>query len=177
MELFRENVYLTEFYIYSCEDDYEVDDYIRKFPNLYFELPNNLEFVFTYKDLFREYNDRLYFMIIFKNEAILSFSPKWVMGEIFLRKYTTLFNYETREISFYRKQVEQTNINSKKSCAFDFSTLKIIKIGCGIIFLLLLIFVIFLLYRRYLKSKKINADELEEKDYIDDKKENKDDLL
>ena len=157
----KENIYLTDFFVFSCQNTYEVDDYIKSFPSLYFELPNDLKFVFTYKDLFKLFNDRLYFMIIFKIEAILAFSPKWIMGEPFLRKYLTLFNYETREISFYRNQVELTNKGSLKKLTYDFSLFKKLKIIGGIIFGLIIIVVLFLIYRKKLRSRKINAAELE----------------
>jgi cbb3-type cytochrome oxidase subunit 3 len=161
VEVMKENIYLTDFFVFSCQNTYEVDDYIKSFPSLYFELPNDLKFVFTYKDLFKLFNDRLYFMIIFKIEAILAFSPKWIMGEPFLRKYLTLFNYETREISFYRNQVELTNKGSLKKLTYDFSLFKKLKIIGGIIFALIIIVVLFLIYRKKLRSRKINAAELE----------------
>ena len=177
VEIFKENIYLTDFLVFSCDNNYEVEDYIKSFPNLYFELPNNLEFIFTYNDLFQIHNNRFYFMIIFKIEGILAFSPKWIMGDIFLRKYLALFNYETREISFYRNQVEKTNKKSIKICVYDFSMIKKIKILCGIILGLIIIIIFFLLYRRNVKSRKINANELEKKPSLDDKKINKEEIL
>ncbi len=177
VELFQEKVYLTEYNVFSCENNYKVDDYIKSFPTLYFKLDNNLEFIFTYNDLFQVYNDRIYFMIIFRDETILAFKPKWVMGEIFLRKYLTLFNYETREILFYRNQVEQINTETKNKCSYDFSILKIVKIVSGIIFGLIIIFILFLLYRKNVKKKKIIASELEDREPIDNKKEDKKNIL
>ena len=64
-DVFQENVYLTSFYVFSCENNYEVQNYIKSFPILYFQLDNNLEFIFAYNDLFKEIDDKLYFMIIF----------------------------------------------------------------------------------------------------------------
>ena len=133
-------------------------------------MENNLEFIFTYNDLFKVINDRLYFMIIFKVEAVLAFSPKWVMGELFLRKYLTLFNYETREISFYKSNVEEINIETKKNA----SNYSLLKIFCGIIIAIIIIYIAFLLFRKYIKSKKVIADDLEN---IDNKNENEDDVL
>ena len=133
-------------------------------------MENDLEFIFTYNDLFKVINDRLYFMIIFKVEAVLAFRPKWVMGEIFLRKYLTLFNYEAREISFYKSNVERINIETEKN-ASNYSLLKII---CGIIIGILIIYIAFLLFRKYIKSKKVIADDVEN---LENKNENKDDVL
>ena len=177
VEIFKENIYLTDFFVFSCENNYKVEDYIKSFPNLYFELPNNLEFIFTYNDLFQLHNDRFYFMIIFKIEAILAFSPKWIMGENFLRKYLTLFNYETREISFYRNQVEKANMETLNICYYDFSMIKKIKILFGIILGLIIILISFLLYRKNVKKRKISAKELENKPSFDDKKGNKSEIL
>ena len=173
VEVMKENIYLTDFFVFSCQNNYEVDDYIKSFPTLYFEFSNNLQFIFTYKDLFKVFNDRLYFMVIFKIEAILAFSPKWVVGEPFLRKYLTLFNYETREISFYRNQVELANKDSLKSLSYDFSLLKKLKIICIIIFGLIVMLILFLIYRKNVKSRKINAAELEK----EEKNGNKNEIL
>ena len=173
MDVIQENVYLTSYYVFSCENSFEVQYNIKSFPTLYFNLDNNLEFVFSYNDLFKEINNRLYFMIIFKVEAVLNFSPKWVMGEIFLRKYLTLFNYETREISFYKSKVEEINSETLKN-AMDYTVLKII---CGIILGLILIYIAFLLFRKYIKSKKVAADDLENIDSINKEKGNKNEVL
>ena len=170
MDVFQENVYLTDYFVFSCENDFQVQYNIKSFPILYFKLENDLEFIFTYNDLFKVINDRLYFMIIFKVEAVLAFRPKWVMGEIFLRKYLTLFNYEAREISFYKSNVERINIETEKN-ASNYSLLKII---CGIIIGILIIYIAFLLFRKYIKSKKVIADDVEN---LDNENENKDDVL
>ena len=47
----------------------------------------------------------MYFLIIFKNTVRTS----WSMGELFLRKYTTSFNYDSKIVSFYKQQVDEMN--------------------------------------------------------------------
>ena len=160
VEVMKENIYLTDFFVFSCQNTYEVDDYIKSFPSLYFELPNDLKFVFTYKDLFKLFNDRLYFMIIFKIEAILAFSPKWIMGEPFLRKYFFLFDQDRKIIGFYNK------IDEDKKYTFAYI---VIFILIGICIILIALLTKYVLY----KPRKIRANELEDNyDYLPENQEN-----
>ena len=172
-DIFQENVYFIEYFIFSCENNLEVQNYIKSFPILYFKMKNNLEFIFTYKDLFKEIDDRLYFMIIFKVGDILTPTPKWVMGEIFLRKYLTLFNYETREIGFYKSKVKGINTETKKNS----SNYILLKIFCVIIIGIIVIYITFLLFRKYIKYKKVIADDVENINSNNNKKENKNEVL
>lgn len=76
------------------------------FPTLYLEMKEtNLTFLFNYKELFKLYDDQLYFLICFNKDN----NQNWEMGEIFLRKYITSFNYDTKTISFYKTQVDEIN--------------------------------------------------------------------
>ena len=97
------------------------------------------------------------------------------MGEIFLRKYLTTFNYETREIIFYKNQIEEANKINNISYN-EFNLLKIIKIYIEIFIILITIYSIFLLYRKYKKYKSINSNELEDKNLIDTSKEINDNI-
>ena len=169
VEVFTDNIYLSNYDVFSCENSFEIREHIKSFPILYFELNNDLEFIFTYEDLFKVFNDTLYFMIIFRSEKGTVFAPRWVMGEIFLRKYLTVFNYETKEISFYKNLVEQINIDSENSYFYSFSLIKLLKIIGGVIIGLIIIWILFLLYRKYIKSKKVNATELEKSNSLDEK--------
>ena len=58
-----------------------------------------------------------------------------------------------------------------------FYILKIVKIVSGIIFGLIIIFILFLLYRKNVKKKKIIASELEDREPIDNKKGDKKNIL
>ena len=99
----KENIYISQDIVYSCENNDIVKEKIKQFPTLYFEIKTyNLTFLFNYKELFKLYNNRLYFLFIFKSSA-------WEFGELFLRKYTTSFNYDGNFISFYKQQVDQMN--------------------------------------------------------------------
>ena len=174
VETFIDNVYLPNYNAFSCENSFSMRNHIKSFPTLYFNLSNGLQFMFTYEELFKVFNDRLYFMVIFREKKYTVFKPHWVVGELFLRKYLTVFSFNSKEISFYRNQVEQANIesiNSLKSFSLTF------KIICGVLIGLILLFIAFVLYRRYLKSKKVNANDLEDGNSVEEKDKNKDDML
>ena len=171
VELLEENIFPFEYYVYSCDNNLIMKDNIKSFPSLYFKInQNNLTFFFTYHELFKLYNDRLYFMIIFKDEKFPSYFPHWIMGEIFLRKYLTSFNYEAKTISFYRNQVNEINIQSQIISSTNITRKnlnisKYIRILVEIIMGLFIVFILYLLYRKYRKSRKILANELEDGNY------------
>ena len=174
----QEHIYLSKDSVYSCENNEIVKEKIKKFPTLYFEIKEyNLKFLFNYK-----FNNRLYFLIIFKSSV-------WEFGELFLRKYTTSFNYDGNFISFYKQQVDEIN---KKTDIID-PELKpseepsndpfekneenikknniriIVEIIMGIIILITaVIIVIFII--RWKKARKKRADELDDEyDYMPEK--------
>ena len=105
IDIIEENILIAKDTVYSCENNNIVKNKIKYFPNLYFEIKeSNLTFLFNYKELFKLNHNRVYFLIIFKNN-------NWEFGEIFLRKYITSFNYDLHTISFYKEQVD--NLLSK----------------------------------------------------------------
>ena len=106
IDYINENIYISSDIVYSCENNNIVREKIKSFPNLYFEMkPYNLTFLFNYKELFKLHNNRLYFLIIYKNSIFNS----WEVGELFLRKYITSFNFDSKTISFYKTQVDEIN--------------------------------------------------------------------
>ena len=183
VELLGENVFPNEYYVYSCNNNKEIQDKIKLFPDLIFEIKtNNLTFIFTYNDLFKEFNDKIYFMVIFLNEKYSAYVPRWTMGEIFLRKYLTSFNQDTKLISFYRNQVDEMNNKNqnnyepstpKKSLSLSNHIRTLFEIIMGII----IIFILYLLYRKYRNSRKLHANELEDSNYVYVQKENKNPIL
>ena len=179
VELLSENVFKNEYYIYSCENNKEVKEYVKFFPSLYFEIKsNNLTFIFTYNDLFKVFNDRLYFMIIFRDEKY-SYVPRWIMGDIFLRKYITTYNYDAKTFIFYKNQIDEVNIkskiiyiknnNSKKKIIIS----KYIRTLFEILMGLIIIIILYLFYRKFINTRKIHANELEDSNYIYVPHENK----
>ena len=78
----EENIYVSKDIIYSCDNSNIMKERIKTFPTLYFLLkPYNLTFLFNYQELFQLHNNRLYFLIYYKN----SYYSNWEIGEIFLR--------------------------------------------------------------------------------------------
>ena len=179
-EMVDENIFPFEYNIYSCEKNEKFQNKIQEFPTLYFEnKSNNLTFIFTYKDLFKEFNDRIYFMIIFQISKIATnYFPRWIMGDIFMRKYLTIFNYDSKTISFYRSQINEANIQSQvmnipKNKSKKWNISKYARVFFEIIMGLFLIVTLYLLYRKYRNSRKIHANELEDSNYIYMPKDNK----
>lgn len=104
---------------------------------------DNKQFVFTYEDLFYQLEQLCVFTMAQNTKNI-----EWKFGLTFLLKYKTLFDYDTKSISFYSKE---------KLPSIDLDLLfpinRIIKwitiLGIIIIIIFLSIFI-----RRYIKGRK-----------------------
>ena len=169
-EYLEENLYIATHRVYSCNNTKEVQEQIKLFPTLYFEIKqNNLSFIFTYKELFSLFNERIYFLINFKDGNYTD----WKMGDIFLRKYLTSFNYDAKTISFYRNQVDEINSKSKvpdyieNKNASKVEIGKIIRIIIEIIMGIIIIVISVLLYKKYKSSRKKRANELDDDENYD----------
>ena len=158
---YKENLN-EKFYIYSCENNTMMREKLKSFPTLYFEMKDyNLVFLFNYKELFKEHNNTIYFLIYFDGKSY----SNWEMGEIFLRKYITSFNYYSKTISFYRTQIDE--INKKTDIRFpneepeenpkkeNNEIIVIIIIVVGIVFIVSIIaLILFLVIIKKLRKKK-----------------------
>lgn len=184
-----ENNYISQDYIYSCVNNDYMKERIKNFPTLYLEIKQyNLTFLFNYQELFQLHDNRLYFLIMFKNKT-----SDWSFGEIFLRKYTSSYNYDSKTISFYKKQVD--DINSKTDIHPDPDdsdeyitdtpsddssdiapndnnyTGKIVRIIIEVIMGVIIVVVVTILIIRFRKSRKKRANELkDEYEYVSDEK-------
>ena len=106
-----ENIYKAQDIVYSCENNNIIKEKIKTFPTLYFLIkPYNLTFLFNFTELFKLHNNRLYFLIYYKIDSY----SNWEVGELFLRKYITSFNYYSKTISFYKSQVDEINKKTDK---------------------------------------------------------------
>ena len=158
---YKENLN-EKFYIYSCENNTMMREKLKSFPTLYFEMKDyNLVFLFNYKELFKEHNNTIYFLIYFDGNTY----SNWEIGEIFLRKYITSFNYYSKTISFYRTQIDE--INKKTDIRFpneepeenpkkeNNEIIVIIIIVVGIVFIVSIIaLILFLVICKKLRKKK-----------------------
>ena len=138
---------MSSYYYTVCNKNID----LQKFPILILQIdPLKYNFTFDYKDLFLEFENKLYFMIIFQ-----LIPDKWVLGEIFFKKYQIVFDKEKKIYELYFKQSSPNKKNF-----FKFSPWIIV-----LIFGLLLIisfFLIIYLYRIIKKRRKIRANELED---------------
>ena len=184
VENLDDNIYISQRITYSCLNNQEVQEQIKSFPTLYFEIKsNNLTFMFTYKDLFKSFNDRLYFLVSFINYN----TSDWTMGELFLRKYLASFNYDSKTISFYRNQVDEINYKSqipdvpnntnKEENSSNLNIGKIIRIIIEILMGITIIVILIVLIKKYKNSRKKHANELDDDDYDYIPKEKKEPIL
>ena len=159
LEIFNIITFHSENYsVFICnKEKIKSKDKIKKFPNLYFYNSDfNYTFVLTYEDLFKEINDKIYFMIIFpKTET------HWHLGLPFLRKYQFVLNYDSKTVGFYiPKESENNSERDDKKGGSSF----IIYICVGIIFCILLA-VAYFLGKKLNETRKKRANELKEDGY------------
>ena len=174
-ESIDEHILIAHDLIYSCENNKEIQEKIKSFPTLYFEIKTyNITFLFNYKELFKLHNNRLYFLVMFKNN-----SQNWDIGEIFYRKYLTSFDYYSKTIAFYKTQIDdinkktdipEENNNSKQKQKNDETPNKsnaikiVICVVVGVV-LIAAVITIIILVMKLKKNRKKRADELKDDDY------------
>ena len=78
-----------------CNSDFKKS--ISSFPKIYF-FSERLSYIFNldYNDVFKEYNNKIYFLIIFKQ----AMNTIWRVGKIFMKKYPFIFDNDQKTISF-----------------------------------------------------------------------------
>ena len=144
---FRDFKSTFNYKIYICND--KID--LQKFPSLKFYLKEfNFYFEFTSEDLFFKYKNKYYFLIAFTNKT------NWRLGKQFFQKYTLVFNQDKRTIGFYNNFSKN---NVKNILKWIFLMILVI------IILLLMINLRYKTILKLFKSKRIQANELEEETY------------
>ncbi len=143
-----DNPYEINYYYFYCDRTVN----IKEFPDLNFELKyNKYNITFTYKDLFTEYDNKLFFLIIFG-------SNNWHFGKIFLEKYRVVFNQNKKIISLSLEK-----IRDKQNKKFKFN----INYYLIIIFLLIIIIIAIIIIFIKLYPRRKRAFELDDNyDYI-----------
>ena len=109
-EITKDNKYRT----FSCINNLSIKEELKsKFPKLNFVHKNFLyTFELTFDDLFRPKGEKIYFLIWFSTTV----NPHWEMGLPFMKKYVFNYNYDNKLISFYNKDLKESNeMNSNKS--------------------------------------------------------------
>ena len=75
---------------------------IYKLPSIQFKSRDlNFTFEMTYKDLFKEINGKLFFLIYF-NKLDKNQFKFWILGKPFIKKYQFIFEQEKRLVGFYQ---------------------------------------------------------------------------
>ena len=179
-ELISENKYTNKYNIYSCNNTNKIKEKIKIFPTINFTIKSdNLLFCLQYNDLFKSFENKLYFMIIFPNDLYREKSNQWSIGEIFMKKYIATFNLESKSIYFYKNQINKAN--NYIDFNNDIDKIKgenkngnnIMRILIEIFMGIIIIFFLYLIYRKYRKNRKLLANELEDSNYVYVPNENK----
>ena len=135
------------YYYYECEKNTD----ISSFKDLIFEhqeFMNN--FVLTKNDLFRKYEDKLYFLIVF--DKFSSYGKSWKLGKPFIRKYNFLYDTDNKIIFFYGNKTKKENSSNN----IVYWTI------IGILVIAVIIMNVLVLNKIICKPKKIKANELKE---------------
>ncbi len=123
---------------FYCNNDKRIN--LNELNDINFYINNiNFNFTFTFLDLFEIYENKLYFLIIFRNDDN---SLPWIFGIPFFKKYEIIFNLEKEEIVWYKNQKEKLSL-------FNL-----------IIFFLICIFIIIFRYLK-LKNNKYKENQIE----------------
>ena len=152
------------YYFIYCSNTKDFN--INKFKNIYFKhIELNSIFELNYKDLFYIDNNYIYFLILFHDEIY------WSFGELFLNKYTFVFNPDQKTIGFY-----QNFLNDKKSPEPENTNIDFYKILYIVLLSLILIGVIIVLIVVFQKKgkRKNRANEMDDDYEYMAKKENED---
>jgi len=152
------NIDYEEFTIFSCYDNKKFN--FEDFPSLTFNMKSeNLFFEFTYKDLFKKIDDKYYFLVVFKNYDVGS----WTIGKPFYLKYTLVYNGESKAIGFYSKLNFNKEEQKSEIILFELNVFKIV-----IIILLLLTFIFLIMISFYYLGKKMNLTKRRKANELDD---------
>ena len=143
-------------FIYCDKDKFK--EKVIDFPALYFKsIELNKTFTLTGEDLFKEYNNKLLFMIVYKD-----YNYKfWTLGNVFMRKYKLFFDSDKKILGCF----DVMDKKGENAFVVFFGKIKwylFIAIGIAIGF--------FLGKKLRDKVRKLRANELEDKfEYLENK--------
>ena len=137
----------ANYYYFECDKDID----ISKFNNLEFSHSEFMyNFILTKDDLFKLYNNKIYFLIIFN--LYPTWANSWKLGKPFLKKYNFGYNTDNRKIYFFHKDDDEQKGNSNIAYYIIIGIL-----GIGVI-----VMAAFVIVNKYLKPKRKKANELQE---------------
>ena len=158
------------YYYYYCEESI-YNDLKNNFSTIYFKSTGlNNTFELNFNDLFVKHNDYIFFLVAFSNQK----QKYWELGIPFTKKYQFAFDFESKQIMYYKGGINE-NDNQKSISKYFILVILIVLLG-GILIGL----GIFLGKKIYGLKRKQRANELDEDFEYKEKKDcdgNKDDLL
>ena len=186
-DIYNEDNENSEYFIYKCFELsingkggklYNIN-YYELFPKIIFSshiLGKNFEL--NQEDLFRNVFNRLYFLIIFKNQNTTNKKEEnniWYLGQPFFRRYPFSINYDSKTLGFYFPKEEKITKNKIRIMEKNLKIKKIIKyIGITLISLGSLYFSYYIgLKARERRRKRANEMKDDDFEYIP---ENKNDI-
>ena len=106
--MLNEDSTLNDYKYISCDINFKTE--MNKFPDINFLIQDfNYTFTLTYKDLFIEFNEKIYFMLVNDYDH----SKYWTFGNLFLKKFPFIFDYDKKTITFININI-YNDINIKK---------------------------------------------------------------
>ena len=149
-------------YFYCQKDKFSLSE----MENVNFAIPHqngNMTFVLEPKDLFYEYNNILYFLIIYKPDYYAGDQDVyWIIGNTFLQKYLLTFNTKERLIYFYKKKIHQIKSDENNNGNENNNNAKYIIIIAVISVLLIVCIAILIVYITKKVPRKKKANELDD---------------
>jgi len=151
------------YYYYICEKGTD----LSSFEDLVFTHQEFMyNFVLTKDDLFKEYDNKLYFLVIFEKNFYQT--KTWKLGKPFIKKYNFVYDISNKLIFFY----DNAQTENKKSSNLIYWII-IGILGIGVIVMIILV-----LNKAYFKPHKKKADELtEDIEYSNSDSKNKENAL
>ena len=130
-----------------------------------------MNFTLSYNELFYEFQNKIYFLIIF---PIYGLNVEyWLMGKPFIKKYKLFLDKDKKIIGLYKNYTEIKEQEQEEKNATNYTGYIVVII---ILVVVLIISIISILYYFLVvkKSRRIRANELDDStDYISQKDDNK----
>ena len=162
--------YIDRKYIYWCEKSAE-NDIKNNFPTLYFQMKEFYKiFELTYKDLFLEKDNKLYFLIYFESSK---YNNYFEIGKIFLKKYTFTFNQYNKHIGYYNKNLNNEGEDQKENESFFQNKYLWIIFSILVFIFAILGFILGKKVRDHVRKKRLNEVDDDFFEYENQQKEDK----
>ena len=152
---------------YYCDKKVNIKNLFKKLE--IYSKDKKIKFIFDNNDLFYEYKGKIYFLIVFTR------GNYWTFGQIFLKKYQTIFNSDKKVLGWYTNDLNKNNKNNNKK-----ENNKILKIFCIIFLIIIICLILYIfLFKKNLKLfRRVMINELTDTfeskyDKIDNNSKNK----